>query len=115
MPWLADLVSEGSFEILPVQSLCEFMMGQTERLVKLVNTEAEHAEQITTDKSSKRGKSSHAPDMTKEESRGMQLLQYLQVSEQLMRICGLVWNPQGLTLFGKTFLFCAAKYSQFWW
>ena len=31
MPWLADLVesSEGSFNVLPVQCLCEFLLNST--------------------------------------------------------------------------------------
>ena len=45
MPWLADLVenSEGSFSVLPVQCLCEFLLNDA-----LAVNEAEEAEQVQT-------------------------------------------------------------------
>ena len=43
MPWLADLVenSEGSFSVLPVQCLCEFLLNDA-----LAGTDAEDQEQV---------------------------------------------------------------------
>ena len=43
MPWLADLVenSEGSFSVLPVQCLCEFLLNDA-----LAVNEGEEAEQV---------------------------------------------------------------------
>ena len=45
MPWLADLVenSEGSFSVLPVQCLCEFLLNDA-----LAVNEGEEAEQVQT-------------------------------------------------------------------
>ena len=36
MPWLADLVesNEGSFNVLPVQCLCEFLLDSTNNLME---------------------------------------------------------------------------------
>ena len=44
MPWLADLVenSEGSFSVLPVQCLCEFLLNDA-----LAGTDAEDQEQVS--------------------------------------------------------------------
>ena len=50
MPWLADLVesSEGSFDVLPVQCLCEFLLNSTSTLMESANeTENENKDQKT--------------------------------------------------------------------
>lgn len=50
MPWLADLVesSEGSFDVLPVQCLCEFLLNSTSTLLESANeTETENKDQKT--------------------------------------------------------------------
>ena len=46
MPWLADLVenSEGSFSVLPVQCLCEFLLNDA-----LAGTDAEDQEQVSSE------------------------------------------------------------------
>ena len=45
MPWLADLVesSEGSFNVLPVQCLCEFLLNSTTNAISAANDGAEGA------------------------------------------------------------------------
>ena len=42
MPWLADLVesSEGSFNVLPVQCLCEFLLNSTSAIANDENSAA---------------------------------------------------------------------------
>jgi len=81
MPWLSELVTEGSFEILPVRSLCEFMLGQTDRLVKIHNSEADGTETIGGgDKSPKKGHKSQTTEVFKEDAKSLQLLHYLQVN-----------------------------------
>ena len=43
MPWLADLVesSEGSFNVLPVQCLCEFLLNSTAAIANDEKSEAD--------------------------------------------------------------------------
>lgn len=81
MPWLSELVTEGSFEILPVRSLCEFMLGQTDRLVRMHNAEAEGGEIGGGDKSPKKSHKSQAQtaEAFKDDAKSLQLRQYLQV------------------------------------
>ena len=47
MPWLADLVesSEGSFNVLPVQCLCEFLLNSVSTLME--SEESENKDQKT--------------------------------------------------------------------
>jgi len=82
MPWLSELVSEGSFEILPVQCLCEFLLGQTHRMMKNVLMESVKVikdSALVVEKSSKKLKLSIMEPTSKEDLRSLQLLQYLQV------------------------------------
>jgi len=86
MPWLSELVTEGSFDILPVRSLCEFMMGQTDRLVKIHNSETDGTETAGSgDKSPKKGHKSQTTEVCKEDTKSLQLLQFLQVWHNLIR------------------------------
>ena len=54
MPWLADLVesSEGSFNVLPVQCLCEFLLNST----SAISTPVEAESTATSDESFKHKK-----------------------------------------------------------
>ena len=70
MPWLSELVAEGPIEILPVQCLCELMLGQIEKVIKALNSSADAS---TGDKLAKKVKAS-------EDAKNMQLLHHLQVS-----------------------------------
>ncbi|CAG7822634.1 unnamed protein product [Allacma fusca] len=69
MPWLSELVAEGPIEILPVQCLCELMLGQIDKIAKALAHAS--AESSSGEKVSKKHKAT-------EDSKNLQLLQHLQ-------------------------------------
>lgn len=88
MPWLSQLVSEGSFDMLPIQCLCEFLLGQTEKLLKskgadFVKSEDVVVTPITAEKSPRKhskGSAATTPTSTEppKDTKTLQLLHHLQ-------------------------------------
>jgi hypothetical protein len=76
---LSELVSEGSFEALPVQCLCEFLL-QAHRLKKLIM--ADNGQALRGADSSEKGikKISKIADAAKEDMKAVQLVYFLRVS-----------------------------------
>lgn len=83
MPWLARLVSEGSFDILPDQCLCEFLMGHMPALERaLTLSRNEDSVPGRSPRKGVKGQIASVVDLglNKEDAKLLQLLQYLQVS-----------------------------------
>lgn len=80
MPWLSQLVSEGSFDMLPIQCLCEFLLGQTEKLLSKTKTndvvKTEEAPEKSPRKHAK-GAAAVIPE-TPKDAKTLQLLHHLQ-------------------------------------
>lgn len=80
MPWLSQLVSEGSFDMLPIQCLCEFLLGHTDKLLKSKGNDIVKSEDIAPEKSPRKHSKGAAPPVPEvpKDAKTLQLLLHLQ-------------------------------------